>query len=103
MQLAISCSLKWQRRLKGSVRTEDTLGRLGGDEFVVLLEDLGNDTNHAAKIVETITRKILFAIQQTYFLNGHNHHSSSSIGICLFKGNKLSVDEILKACRCSDV
>ncbi len=84
------------KRLKQCVRTEDTLGRLGGDEFVVLLEDLTHDTNHAATLVETITRKILFAIKQTYHLNGHNHHSSSSIGICLFKGNKLSVDEILR-------
>jgi diguanylate cyclase len=35
------------RRLRGSVRGEDTVGRLGGDEFAVLVTDLAGDRSAA--------------------------------------------------------
>ncbi|MBA3032806.1 MAG: EAL domain-containing protein [Gammaproteobacteria bacterium] len=83
-------------RLISCVRAEDTVARLGGDEFVVLLEDLGDDAPQAAAQVEAAADKILCAINQPYLLKGYPHHSTSSIGAVLFKGQSENIDELLK-------
>ncbi len=86
------------RRLASSVREEDTVCRLGGDEFVVMLEQLGEDEAHAANQAETIAEKIRLAINQPYSLNhgGAAFHSTTSIGLTVFRGKQDSVDMLLK-------
>jgi diguanylate cyclase (GGDEF)-like protein/PAS domain S-box-containing protein len=92
------------RRLKASVREGDTVARLGGDEFVVILEDLNEDTL-AAMQAESAAVKILRAVSQPYLLDLSSHdglkrtrsyHCTSSIGITLFDGNAITVDELIK-------
>ncbi|MDO9601006.1 MAG: EAL domain-containing protein [Rhodocyclaceae bacterium] len=83
-------------RLLSCVRTEDTVARLGGDEFVVLLEDLDEEGAGAAAQVEAVAEKILCAINRPYQLKGLPHHSTSSIGATLFRGQEESIDELLK-------
>jgi len=92
------------RRLQASVRDGDTVARHGGDEFVVILEDLSEDALAAVQ-AESVAMKILRAVSQPYLLDltvrhGLNHtrsyHGTSSIGIALFQGNAVSVDELLR-------
>ncbi|MDD5385467.1 MAG: EAL domain-containing protein [Gallionella sp.] len=83
-------------RLQGCIREGDTTARLGGDEFVVLLEDLDEDEQVAAAQAETVGEKIREIIGQSYLINGHEHHSTASIGITLFRGPVRTMEEMLK-------
>ncbi|NJM12318.1 MAG: EAL domain-containing protein [Synechococcaceae cyanobacterium SM1_2_3] len=83
-------------RLTASVRESDTVARLGGDEFVVMLEDLSEQIHEAAAQAETVGEKILAVLNQPYWLAGHQHHSTPSIGVALFSDQHHSVDELLK-------
>ena len=91
------------RRLKNCVRASDSVARLGGDEFVILLEGLG-DSPPAARQVEQVAMKILAAIEKPFNFrlqsNGleqnHSYHGAVSIGITLFRGDAIGVDELLK-------
>lgn len=84
------------KRLKVSVREMDTVARLGGDEFVVLLEDLAADQQEATRKVAQIAEKLRIKIATPYQLNENIRHSSPSIGVCMFYGNQVSVDDLLK-------
>ena len=84
-------------RLTACVREGDTVARLGGDEFIVLLSDLSSDPSQAAKQAQLVTEKILDALGQPYLLDGHAHHSTSSIGVSLFGGAvRANIEEPLK-------
>lgn len=84
------------QRLEHCVREGDTVARLGGDEFVVILEDLGEQLLEAAAQTETIAEKILVALAKSYNLDGHDCRSTPSIGVTLFSGRKVDVDELMK-------
>ena len=86
------------RRLTANVRQQDTVCRLGGDEFVVMLEELGLDEQHAANQAEVIAEKVRSALNQPYSLNVNtvDFHSTTSIGLTLYRGQGASVDMLLK-------
>ena len=84
------------QRLTRNVREGDTVARLGGDEFVVALESLSGVEQEAANQAETVAEKIRAELVQPYRLNGFEHQSSPSIGVCLFRGHQNSLDEVLK-------
>ena len=84
------------RRIKSVVRETDTVSRLGGDEFIVLAENIGAGRDEAARRAELVAEKIREALVRPYRLNAHEHHSSPSIGICLYHGNRESVDALLQ-------
>jgi diguanylate cyclase (GGDEF)-like protein len=84
------------KRLQSCVRADDTVARLGGDEFVVILIDLHTEMEQAAAQAEAIAEKMRGAINLPFDLHGHEYHGSPSIGICLFRGDDCSIDELLK-------
>ncbi|HEY0268258.1 MAG TPA: EAL domain-containing protein, partial [Methyloradius sp.] len=84
------------RRLRESIRAEDTVARLGGDEFVVVLEDLSEDLTQSIAQAKVIAEKIQLTVNQPYQLQEIEHHHTSSIGICLFQGANHSAQELLK-------
>lgn len=84
------------QRLKTCVREGDTVARLGGDEFVIMLEYLSKDASQAALQAETVSRKILLAINQDYMIGEQMLHSSLSIGIALFTMPAATSEEMLK-------
>ncbi len=83
-------------RLSAQVRDSDTVARLGGDEFVVLLEGLGAGMAEAADQADQVARKIQLALAEPYVLGGQLHHSSPSMGVSVFKGQAVGVDELLR-------
>jgi len=83
-------------RLVSCLREGDTAARFGGDEFVVMLEDLSESDADAAGQAELVAEKIINRLNAPYELVGRQHNSSPSIGITLFCGSSLGVDELLK-------
>lgn len=75
-------------RLKGAVRSEDTLARLGGDEFALLMQDCAPDTagRAAARLLEAL--KEPFAVKNTLL------HVEASVGIALAEPGQ-RVEELL--------
>lgn len=93
------------KRLQSCVREGDTVARMGGDEFVVMLENLSKSQEEAAVQTQAVAEKIREALAATYWLNrGNNrqnktlfeHHSSASIGLVLFYGHTVSIEDLLK-------
>jgi len=83
-------------RLLASVREVDTVARLGGDEFVVILEDLAENSAEATHQAEMVGEKIKQALTQIYHLFDYQYQSTPSIGITLFSGHQLRIDELMK-------
>jgi diguanylate cyclase (GGDEF)-like protein/PAS domain S-box-containing protein len=84
------------QRLTQCVRAGDTVARLGGDEFVAVLADMGAGEQDAANRAEAVGEKILAALSQNYPLDTVAYRSTSSIGVTLFKGDRTSIDDVLK-------
>ncbi len=85
------------RRLEARVpRGSDTVARHGGDEFVILLEYLGTDPEEAAAQAELVAEKLLGAFNEPFQLDGHQHHTSPSVGVALFDKDMKDIDELLK-------
>ncbi len=84
------------KRLRESVRQEDTVGRLGGDEFLVVLEGLSKDRDQAQMQVQRISEKILNHLNQPYQLEDTEYVTTPSLGITLFDPGIQDCDELLK-------
>ena len=67
------------RRLRGLLRSEDTLARMGGDEFVLLVEALGDLAECAPRAM-----RVLAALEKPIVINGDRLQLSGSIGIVVF-------------------
>jgi diguanylate cyclase (GGDEF)-like protein/PAS domain S-box-containing protein len=78
------------RRLLGCVRKSDTVARLGGDEFVIILnrlENSGDATVTARKILQALTRPIRLKAQEIF--------TSTSIGIALYPDDALQAETLI--------
>ena len=64
------------RRLRRTVRPEDTVARLGGDEFVVLCEDLDGELAG-----QEVAGRIAAAFAEPVDLHGHRVAPAASIGV----------------------
>jgi len=78
-------------RLKAKIRKEDTLARLGGDEFTIIIEGMKEiqDVSHLAQ-------KILEAITQPIYIEGHTLYISCSIGISLYPQDDIDANHLIK-------
>lgn len=84
------------QRLSACLREEDTVARFGGDEFVVLLGNLSASSVEATAATELVARKILEELKLPYQLGNADHHVTASIGVTLFNGTTISIDNLLK-------
>jgi diguanylate cyclase (GGDEF)-like protein/PAS domain S-box-containing protein len=78
-------------RLAGVVRETDFVARLGGDEFVVILPAIITPADAAI-----VASKIVAALSTPIEAEGHELHTSPSIGISIFPDDGPDGDTILK-------
>ena len=78
-------------RLTACVRATDTVCRQGGDEFVILLAEIEQpqDAAHIAK-------KLRVELAMPQLIDGHELHTSMSIGISVFPDNGIDVDTVMQ-------
>jgi diguanylate cyclase (GGDEF)-like protein/PAS domain S-box-containing protein len=80
------------RRLRSSVRDDDTVARMGGDEFIFILRGL-RSSEDALKPAQ----KILAAIRPPFHLQGHELHLTASIGISLYPSDGVAPEQLLRS------
>jgi diguanylate cyclase (GGDEF)-like protein len=83
------------RRLRETVRAEDTVARMGGDEFIFILRGL-----KSAEDAVKPAQKILDAIRPPFHVGGHELHVTASVGISLHPADGPGADQLLK---CADL
>lgn len=71
------------------------LARLGGDEFIVLISDAGSDRAAASLAAQNLCVKIIVALTKGFTINQREHFTSASLGIALYGGTDIKVDELL--------
>ena len=79
------------KRLLACVRESDTVARLGGDEFIMLVSYTGERPSHMV-----VAEKILQALNAPFFIAGHTHHISASIGIAIYPEDGADEKQLLK-------
>ncbi len=79
------------RRLKLSVRDEDTVSRLGGDEFVMLLGG-AQSTEQYYELLE----RIIISISTTYFIDEYTIDIGASIGVSISPLDGEQLDSLLR-------
>ena len=79
------------RRLRGAVRSEDTVARMGGDEFIVLMETLRHEDDAAR-----LAQKLLQALAAPYRVDGNEFFVTSSIGISLYPRDGADVETLVR-------
>ncbi len=75
--------------IQGCLREVDTLARFGGDEFAVLLESL--DPEEICLVAE----RIITSLQQTFYIEGNQITTSTSIGIAFAQNSPKHPDEMI--------
>lgn len=82
------------RRLKETVRAEDTVSRLGGDEYVLLIHNL------EPKGASFIANKILTALDKPFHWQNESIDISASLGITFYPSQCTDPSGLL---RCADI
>jgi diguanylate cyclase (GGDEF)-like protein len=84
--------IKAAKRIRASVRDQDTVARLGGDEFAVILEGVSE-----AKEVLPVIERIVESLREVTTVDGHEVNTSTSIGIAMYPENGNNLSELLRA------
>lgn len=79
------------KRIRASLRPEDTVARLGGDEFVVLFEDLPQ-ASHAVRVAE----RIQHAFEAAFLLQGQEAYTTCSMGLALSTSSATVPSELVR-------
>jgi len=78
-------------RLRGIVRASDTVARVGGDEFLLVMLEISRLEDDTA-----IAQKILDSFTEPLFIDGHQLHLSTSIGIALYPEDAEDLETLTK-------
>jgi diguanylate cyclase (GGDEF)-like protein/PAS domain S-box-containing protein len=78
-------------RLRGAIRSQDTLARISGDEFVLILEAQANATETDAALV-----RILDCFASPYSLDGQPRSITASVGVSCFPLDGTDPDTLLR-------
>lgn len=78
-------------RLRENARNHDTVARLGGDEFAILLRGLST-----VKAYSSALDRILYAIEQPFYINDNIFYISASIGFTVYPNDDNPPDTLLR-------
>ncbi|HEY0061554.1 MAG TPA: diguanylate cyclase [Telluria sp.] len=84
--------IEFAARLRGAVRSTDTIARLAGDEFVVLFDCMDHEA-----APEALAAKIVDCMRAPFMIGGADMAVTASIGVALAKGGWSSMDALLGA------
>ncbi|WP_196157638.1 EAL domain-containing protein [Reinekea sp. G2M2-21] len=84
------------KRLRITVREEDTVARLGGDEFVICMTELGTTEPAARQIAIERAERLLSEMQRPMILQGDQMAVSASLGLAFFHDHSLTASELLR-------
>jgi diguanylate cyclase (GGDEF)-like protein len=79
------------RRLVDCVRATDTVSREGGDEFAVLLSEIKQPEDAAAK-----AGRLLQAVAKPYSVDQHDLHVTTSIGISIYPDDGRDAETLIR-------
>lgn len=79
------------KRLLDCVRGSDTVSRLGGDEFVILLSDLTQAQDAAAKADEILT-----ALRAPHHIGAHDLYLTASVGVVIYPDDGIEAELLLR-------
>jgi len=69
----------------------EAFARIAGDEFIVALASLRDVGN-----VESVSRRLLLAMQEPYLIEGRTYQISASVGIAMYPDHGVDVETLLK-------
>ena len=78
-------------RLVTCLRGSDTVSRQGGDEFVVLLSEIEHSEDAAIT-----ARRMLEAVSEVHFIEPHELHVTTSIGLSIYPDDGLDAQTLIK-------
>jgi diguanylate cyclase (GGDEF)-like protein/PAS domain S-box-containing protein len=78
-------------RIRGCIRSGDTMARIGGDEFVIILSSL-----HSVTQYQPVVQRILDAVSEPALINTQLVSVSVSIGITIYPHDRSDVKELLR-------
>ncbi len=78
-------------RLKGMLRSSDSVCRLGGDEFVILLE-----STPSVEGAEFVARRTIEVLNEPIVVAGHECQIGASIGISIYPMDSQDADTMLR-------
>ncbi|MCQ4158447.1 EAL domain-containing protein [Roseomonas sp. GC11] len=79
------------QRLEATVREEDVVARLGGDEFAIVQSAV-----HGAEEAANLADRVIAALSEPVFCEGHSLSTGASIGITLYPRDGTDPDELLR-------
>jgi len=79
------------RRLRATLRSQDTAARLGGDEFAILIEDVGDHEE-----VERVASRIVQALAEPVRISGAELLVAASIGVAYGSGRTKDVEDVMR-------
>jgi len=79
------------KRIKASIREEDTVSRQGGDEFALLLSDIESFSQ-----CEQTLQRIHHVLAQPYFIDDYPHKVTASSGVTLYPHDDGDIDTLLR-------
>lgn len=83
-------------RLLQCLRKNDTIARTGGDEFIAVLDELGSDKAEAVRAAQVAAEKMMTVFTEPFQLSNTRYCTTTSIGICLFHGDRYTEAEVLR-------
>ena len=79
------------RRMKATLREEDTIARMGGDEFVAVIEDV-----HSTQACLELANRILLACAEPVQVRDFQLQVSASLGMTMFPQDDADAEQLLR-------